>query len=367
MTYNLSLANIVPAASAFAVRVNSTSRTVTAVSVSGTKVFLTLASPVVFGDVVTVAYTKPASNQLQTSAGGQAATFTAQNVINNCTIPGNQPPIINISSPTKSNSYIAPANITIDVTASDPDGSVSRVEFWTDNVKLGESTTAPYSFVWKEVPEGTYSITAAVIDNQNLKTVSGAVSVIVEKSANVTNQLPVVKISLPNNNKKYKKNEKILIEVIATDADGSINKVELKNGKTTIVEMTTTPYIFSWEPAETGTYFISAIATDNQGATNSSTDLELIVENLTDPNAFTVSLYPNPNDGRFTIEFPVYDNDISRKISIITLTGKRVYEAIVEPESYLKEIDVSGSIPGTYIIMISDNSGVVMTQKFIKY
>ena len=83
MTYNLTLANIVPAASSFAVRVNSSARTVSSVAISGTKVLVTLASPVVYGDVVTVAYTKPSTNPLQTTAGGQAVSITAQNVTNN--------------------------------------------------------------------------------------------------------------------------------------------------------------------------------------------------------------------------------------------------------------------------------------------
>ena len=87
MTYSLSLANIVPAASAFTVQVNSVNRTVSSVSVSGTSVQLTLASPVIGGDVVTVSYTKPASNPLQTSAGGQAASISSKPVTNNVTTP----------------------------------------------------------------------------------------------------------------------------------------------------------------------------------------------------------------------------------------------------------------------------------------
>ena len=83
MTYNLTLANIVPVASAFTVLVNSTVRTVSTVSVSGTKVLLTLSSPVLYGDIVTVAYSKPSANPLQTSAGGQATSITAQPVTNN--------------------------------------------------------------------------------------------------------------------------------------------------------------------------------------------------------------------------------------------------------------------------------------------
>ncbi|HZY26210.1 MAG TPA: SwmB domain-containing protein, partial [Bacteroidales bacterium] len=83
ITYNLSLANIVPASSSFSVLVNSTSRTVNSVVISGTKVQLTLSGPVVFGNVVTVAYTKPSSNPIQTAAGGQAITIGAQTVTNN--------------------------------------------------------------------------------------------------------------------------------------------------------------------------------------------------------------------------------------------------------------------------------------------
>ena len=82
MTYNLSLALIVPASSAYSVRVNSAARTVNTVTISGTKVLLTLASPVVNGDVITVAYTQPATNLLQGTSGDKAATLSAQTVTN---------------------------------------------------------------------------------------------------------------------------------------------------------------------------------------------------------------------------------------------------------------------------------------------
>ena len=82
MTYNLSLANIIPAGSAVTVTVNSVARTINSISISGVKVMLTLASAVVYGDVVTVAYAKPAANPLQTTSGGQAATISAQTVTN---------------------------------------------------------------------------------------------------------------------------------------------------------------------------------------------------------------------------------------------------------------------------------------------
>jgi len=84
MTYNMTLANIVPSASAFSVLVNSAARSVSIVAVSGTKVQLTLASAIKPGDIVTVVYTKPATNALQTAAGGVATSISsAQSVVNN--------------------------------------------------------------------------------------------------------------------------------------------------------------------------------------------------------------------------------------------------------------------------------------------
>lgn len=82
MIYNLALAAIVPAVSAFKVTVNSVARNINSVAVSGTKVLLTLASPVKYGDVVTIGYTKPSSSPVQTAAGGQAVSISNQPVTN---------------------------------------------------------------------------------------------------------------------------------------------------------------------------------------------------------------------------------------------------------------------------------------------
>lgn len=84
MTYNMTLANIVPAVSSLSVLVNSIARTVTTVAVTSNKVQLTLVSPVKSGDIITVAYTKPATNPLQSTSGGQAASISASSVRNNC-------------------------------------------------------------------------------------------------------------------------------------------------------------------------------------------------------------------------------------------------------------------------------------------
>ena len=77
------MANIVPAVSAFNVQVNSINRALNSVTIVGGAVKLTLVSPVVLGDIVTVSYTKPVTNPLQTTSGGLAANISTQLVTTN--------------------------------------------------------------------------------------------------------------------------------------------------------------------------------------------------------------------------------------------------------------------------------------------
>ena len=76
MNYNMILANIIPPASSFTVLVDHVSRPVSSVAISGSRVLLTLASPVSHDNSVTIAFTVPSSNPLQSTGGKMAATIT---------------------------------------------------------------------------------------------------------------------------------------------------------------------------------------------------------------------------------------------------------------------------------------------------
>ena len=367
MTYNLTLANIVPAVSAFTVKVNTVTRSVSSLAISGTKVLLTLATPVVYGDVVTVAYTKPASNPLQAIAGGQAASLTAQSVTNNCIQPANQPPAVTISSPTKSTSFISPATITIDATASDPDGTIIKVEYYNGTVKIGESTAAPWSFTWKEVQEGTYSLTALATDNSNARTYSGSVTVIVEKAAPAINQMPSVVISSPMNNGSFEVPAIITLTASASDTDGSIVKVEYYNGQKKIGESLTPPYIFTFDCDTAGEYEITAVASDNLNATTTSVPVSILLINKRQyPDL--INLYPNPNNGYFTIDMnSLAEYDGQATVAIVNLSGKTVYSDFIAREETSRQIDISNSFSGNYIIIITSQDRILSTKQFIKH
>ena len=365
MTYNLTLANIIPAASAFSVNVNSVARAANSVAISGTKVVLTLSSPIAYGDIVTVAYTKPSTNPLQTAAGGQAASLTAQSVRNNCTALVNQPPAISISSPTKSTAFKAPATITIDAAAADPDGSISKVEFFNGSTKLGERTTTPYSFTWKEVVEGTYSLFAVATDNSNSKTTSAAVSVVVEKAAPILNQLPFVTISSPQNESFFEAPATITLKAEATDSDGAVSKVEYFNGNIKVGESFSSPYEVSLECTNVGAYVITAIVTDNLNAVSSSSTVKISVT-LKSEYPDIINLSPNPSFGQFSIDLTAPLPYGDKKVTITNLSGQTVYYGTIEEEEDKMQFDLSYTPAGRYILIITSGNKILTTKKFIK-
>ncbi len=64
----------------------------------------------------------------------------------------NQAPSVSFIKPLSGGQYLAPAAVAITVNAADADGAISKVEFYNGGTKLGESTTAPYSYNWSNVP-----------------------------------------------------------------------------------------------------------------------------------------------------------------------------------------------------------------------
>ncbi|WP_248924448.1 Ig-like domain-containing protein [Paenibacillus hamazuiensis] len=100
-----------------------------------------------------------------------------ENYLNSIIGSGSQNPEVRITSPAINTITDAGSAITIEANASDPDGTVSKVEFYNGDVKMGEDDNAPFQFTWANVPEGTYYLIAKAIDNSGTSTDSAAVPV----------------------------------------------------------------------------------------------------------------------------------------------------------------------------------------------
>ncbi len=98
----------------------------------------------------------------------------------------NVSPIVSISVPTDNSRFASTESITFTASASDADGSVSKVDFYNGATFLGTATTSPYSFTWTNVAEGKYVITAKATDNTGAVTTSTLVNVAVDPAFKAT-------------------------------------------------------------------------------------------------------------------------------------------------------------------------------------
>ncbi len=89
----------------------------------------------------------------------------------------NKPPTVSITAPTAGTTLTLGMATTISATASDPDGTVSKVEFLANGTKIGEDTSSPYSISWSPNAAGDINLTARAIDNSSASTTSPAVAV----------------------------------------------------------------------------------------------------------------------------------------------------------------------------------------------
>jgi ELWxxDGT repeat protein len=94
---------------------------------------------------------------------------------------GNSVPEVTIFQPEDGATFKSPATVVIYADANDPDGSVTKVEFFADGGKIGEDYTKDetfgYKVIWENVPPGTHALTAEAIDNSGGIGVSDPVNI----------------------------------------------------------------------------------------------------------------------------------------------------------------------------------------------
>jgi hypothetical protein len=85
-----------------------------------------------------------------------------------------QVPFVELTSPSAGQGYLPAAGVAVAATASEPDATITKVEFFATSVVpgtsktpvlIGTSTTSPYTATWAGVPAGYYDLTAQAVDS----------------------------------------------------------------------------------------------------------------------------------------------------------------------------------------------------------
>ena len=183
----------------------------------------------------------------------------------------NAVPVVSLTAPANGASYSAPASITLTANASDGDDGVSKVEFYNGSTLLATDMTSPYSYVWGSVAgsANTYSVKARVIDTRGAATDSATASITV-------NALPAVAVTAPTQNQVFQVGANVSITATASDADGSVQRVEFYVDGAKVGEDAASPYDYVWASAE-GVHTVSAKAIDNRNAVTTSGNISVII------------------------------------------------------------------------------------------
>ncbi len=192
-----------------------------------------------------------------------STTFVHCSIWNSCP---NIAPTVSITSPSQGASFTSPASITLTTTASDSDGSISKVEFYQGTTKLGEDTSSPYEYSWVNPQVGSYSLIAKAIDNGGSLTESALISITINAPGN--NPPTISLTSNPKDSEIISSPASITLTAAASDSDGSISKVEFFDSisadpSSPIATITSSPYIHTFTTLTSGTHIFTAKATDN--------------------------------------------------------------------------------------------------------
>jgi len=183
------------------------------------------------------------------------------------------PPTVAITAPPTGGQFVAPASLTMAADASDSGGILS-VTFQANGTPIASDSTHPYSVSWNNVPAGTYILTAVATDGGGQTTTSDPVTITVSSPPN---SRPEVTVTSPAANTTFNAPATISLSASARDVDGSVGSVAFyQNGKL-IGADGTAPYAIQWTNVMGGNYTLTAVATDNVGATTTSNAVKITV------------------------------------------------------------------------------------------
>lgn len=170
------------------------------------------------------------------------------------------PPQVTITAPTDGQVVLAGSNNEITANVSDSDGTVTQVEFYANNARLGVVTQAPYSVTWNATLIGANQLKAVATDNDN-NTSESVVNV------NVSDKDLVIYLTSPSAGQTVGLGKNLALSADATSLTSGIKQVDFMVNGAVVATDTTAPYSANWTPAAIGQFTVSAQAVDLAGST----------------------------------------------------------------------------------------------------
>ena len=265
-------------------------------------------------------------------------------------IAQNEPPAVTLTSPAATSSAVAPATIALAASAGDPDGTISRVDFYAGAALVGSDASLPYTFAWPGVPAGTYVLTAVAYDDLGAAATSASSTVTVAGG----NLPPAVTLDAPSAGANVAAPASITLTASASDSDGRVARVEFYANSALIGSDATAPYSLVWSAVPAGSYSLVAVARDQAGATTVSSARSLLVQAPQAPGLlmFTPSTNHATAVSTYVVEFFPAGADPAVANAVATLDAGKPALVNGECQADVRQI-VAALAPGSYVATVT--------------
>jgi Bacterial Ig domain/Calcineurin-like phosphoesterase/Immunoglobulin domain/Fibronectin type III domain len=241
--------------------------------------------------------------EIHQDAGNSSDIWFQMELVGVPIIIHNLSPAVELTGPAKDAFYLNPPSVMLEASASDEDGSVVKVEFFADGVKVGEDADEPYQYAWTTPPVGAHALTAVATDNLGATTVSEPVPIVVYDAAGT----PVAQIISPADGAVMEGPTNLLLTATAHALTGVTNVQFLANGEV-IGDATTSPYTVIW-PSTFLSNQLVAVAFDASGVRGTSPVVNVFI---TIPPTNTVA-------PTIATQIPIRDSDVVNYLTNITV------------------------------------------------
>lgn len=226
----------------------------------------------------------------------------AEGVFNNLSITAldsgpNQPPSVSLTAPADGTSVAGSTSVAVTANASDPDGSIARVEFFDGNFEIGADATAPYSVSWTALTAGTRSLSAIAYDDQGASTRSATITVTVQAAAG--HAVPIL-LTAPSNGATFAGPATITMSAAPAVAASPFARMDFFANGALVGSDASSPYSVVWQNAPAGTYSLTAVAYDGGSGFASTSPASVVTVTSTgaSPMPKLVVFEQSPDDGK---------------------------------------------------------------------
>ena len=101
--------------------------------------------------------------------------------------------------------------------------------------------------------------------------------VVIAKDPSAPNVPPTVALTAPAGGSNFAGGSSVAMTATAADSDGTVTKVDFYAGTTLLGTATSSPYAYTWNTVPLGTFALTAVATDNSGASTTSAAVSITV------------------------------------------------------------------------------------------